>query len=417
MNFSEFSCLDRGKYEYSNLETNSESRKWYQHDIDQLVYSNAFRKMQKKTQLLSERDPRCRSRLIHTLEVTRIAKEISGSLGLDQDLTEAIALGHDFGNTAFGRISNDFLNAKTNGLFHHEEISKLMIIDATQKLIPRNNDLRMKAVNLLENTEIKYDSLNIDKFPFKIDVYKIANDYYYSCISPEVLDGVVKHATRQTADTLEGQVVNYSDNIAYLSQDIDDLMSSRIISDDDIDIFEASTSSCQVKNMAIARGACSRSRSARIGVYIKYFVEHNMNLLERDSFSSSHKSIILGRSIPVLELSKDLECVINLTWEFISKFYSNELISIANQINKNKIESLWNILNDKNFAKDNQSYTDFIDKMNQPIYLNYKKEKGVKDSIWQAWTNAYFIAHLSFDEIQTILNLYQSRDYTFELDM
>jgi|GEM_PF-3000910 len=75
--FSDISCKDRGNNMYCNLEYSAEERKWYQHDIDQLVYSAAFRKLQKKAQLLSERDPRCRSRLIHTLEVIRIAKEIS----------------------------------------------------------------------------------------------------------------------------------------------------------------------------------------------------------------------------------------------------------------------------------------------------------------------------------------------------
>ena len=92
---------------------NENERRWYQHDIDTIVYSSFFRKMQRKAQLFSIQDPIFRSRIIHTFEVVRISKEISERLGLNTELTEAIALAHDFGNVAYGKIADNFLQDKT----------------------------------------------------------------------------------------------------------------------------------------------------------------------------------------------------------------------------------------------------------------------------------------------------------------
>ena len=96
-NFSEWSCLEREKQHYSMA--NHDIRRWYQRDIDQITHSTCFRKLQRKSQLLSEKDPRSRSRLIHTIEVSRIAMEISEKLGLSKALTEAICLAHDIGTS------------------------------------------------------------------------------------------------------------------------------------------------------------------------------------------------------------------------------------------------------------------------------------------------------------------------------
>ena len=105
---------------YPDFEETKSGRRWYQHDIDIITYSSMYRKMQRKSQLFSIKDPVFRSRLIHTVEVTRIAKEISEKLGLNTELTEAIALAHDFGNVAYGKVADNFLSEHTNKIFKHE---------------------------------------------------------------------------------------------------------------------------------------------------------------------------------------------------------------------------------------------------------------------------------------------------------
>lgn len=121
---------------FPDFKTKKSSRRWYQHDIDTIIYSDLFRKMQRKSQLLSIYDPVSRSRLIHTFEVVRIAKEISEKLGLNTELTEAIALAHDFGNVAYGKCADNFLQDKTHGCFKHEEVSALMLKACSSRLVP-----------------------------------------------------------------------------------------------------------------------------------------------------------------------------------------------------------------------------------------------------------------------------------------
>ena len=133
LKFNKWGCKkDRGKKKFTNPFGNYTSpykRTWYQHDIDQIIYSTASRKMQRKSQLLPSSDPRCRTRSSHVQEVVRIAREISEGLGLDTALTEAIAYGHDLGNSAYGKIGNDELSKLSEpNNFKHEEASKLMAL-------------------------------------------------------------------------------------------------------------------------------------------------------------------------------------------------------------------------------------------------------------------------------------------------
>lgn len=158
--------------------------------------------------------------------MVRIAKEISEKLGLDPELTEAIALAHDFGNVAYGKQADLFLGEKTNGLFKHEEIGALMLKVFSARLIP--DKYRGEAVTVCEKSQNEVKRIEIDEFPYFLEVFNCNQEYYYSCMSPEVIDGVIKHGTSNIAFTLEGQVVNYADNIAYLVQDISDFEATGI---------------------------------------------------------------------------------------------------------------------------------------------------------------------------------------------
>ncbi|MDO4516911.1 MAG: deoxyguanosinetriphosphate triphosphohydrolase [Bacillota bacterium] len=162
-------------------------RTCYQRDIDRIVHSKSFRRLMHKTQVfLQPEGDHYRTRMTHTLEVARIARTIARGLRLNEDLTEAIALGHDLGHTPFGHAGERVLNEILSGGFRHNEQS-------------------LRVVDRLENGG---DGLNL-------------------CY--EVRRGILCHTGPDRAETLEGQVVRLSDKIAYINHDIDDAMRGGII--------------------------------------------------------------------------------------------------------------------------------------------------------------------------------------------
>lgn len=163
----------------------------FQRDRDKILHCNSFRRLKHKTQVfLSPSNDHYRTRLTHTLEVSQIARTISRALRLNEDLTEAIALGHDLGHTPFGHAGEKVLDKLTPGGFHHYEQS-------------------LRVTDYLENDG---NGLNL---------------------TAEVRDGILKH-TNQVADTLEGYVVRFADVIAYINHDIDDSIRAGILTEDDI---------------------------------------------------------------------------------------------------------------------------------------------------------------------------------------
>lgn len=164
----------------------------YQRDRDRIIHCKAFRRLKHKTQVfLAPMGDHYRTRLTHTLEVSQIARTISKSLRLNEDLTEAIALGHDLGHTPFGHAGEAALNSVCKFGFQHYKQS-------------------IRVVEVLENDG---RGLNLTK---------------------EVRDGIINHRTSGHPSTLEGKVVRLSDKIAYINHDIDDAIRAKIISEQDI---------------------------------------------------------------------------------------------------------------------------------------------------------------------------------------
>jgi dGTPase len=171
----------------------------YQRDRDRVIHSSAFRRLQYKTQVfVNHEGDYYRTRITHTLEVAQIARSIARSLGLNQDLTEAVALAHDLGHTPFGHSGEKVLHEimKNDGGFEH-------------------NAQSYRIVTHLE-----------DRYP----------DFRGLNLSYEVLEGVDKHRTRYDRPggdgeqyTLEAQIVDLSDEIAYTSHDIDDGLTSGLL--------------------------------------------------------------------------------------------------------------------------------------------------------------------------------------------
>lgn len=161
-------------------------------DRDRILHSKSFRRLKHKTQVfLSPQGDHYRTRLTHTLEVSQIARTISRALRLNEDLTEAIAMGHDLGHTPFGHSGEDVLNDLLPGGFEHNEQS-------------------LRVVEKLEN---EGEGLNL---------------------TFEVRDGILNHKKSGKPATLEGKVVSLADRIAYINHDIDDAIRAGILSEDDL---------------------------------------------------------------------------------------------------------------------------------------------------------------------------------------
>lgn len=167
-------------------------RTCYQRDTDRIVHSKAFRRLMHKTQVfLRPEGDHYRTRMTHTLEVARIARTISRGLSLNEDLAEAIAMGHDLGHTPFGHAGEAALSEVLGKPFHHNEQS-LRVVDVLEK-----------------------DGAGLN-------------------LTHEVRLGILGHTGEYIPEALEGQIVRRSDQIAYVNHDIDDAIRAGILSDEDI---------------------------------------------------------------------------------------------------------------------------------------------------------------------------------------
>ncbi|MBR5429513.1 MAG: deoxyguanosinetriphosphate triphosphohydrolase [Firmicutes bacterium] len=156
----------------------------WQHDRDRIIHCKAFRRLKHKTQVfINPKGDHFRTRLSHTLEVSQISRTVGRALGLNEDLIEAIALGHDLGHTPFGHAGERALNAVMPGGFAHNRQS-LRVVDCLER--------EGRGLNLTE----------------------------------EVRDGILCHTGEQLPATAEGAVVRLCDRVAYLNHDVDDAIRS-----------------------------------------------------------------------------------------------------------------------------------------------------------------------------------------------
>lgn len=164
----------------------------FQCDRDRIIHSKAFRRLKRKTQVfMCPEGDHYRTRLTHTLEVSQIARTVARALRLNEDLTEAIALGHDLGHTPFGHAGEEILDGICPDGFRHYEQG-------------------VRVVEILEK-----DGLGLN-------------------LTQEVRDGILHHTRGKEPRTMEGRVVRVCDRIAYINHDIDDAVRAGVIKDEDI---------------------------------------------------------------------------------------------------------------------------------------------------------------------------------------
>lgn len=183
------SCESRGR---RVDEPECDIRTAFQRDRDRIIHSQSFRRLKHKTQVfLSPTGDHYRTRLTHTLEVSQIARTIANALQLNEDLTEAIALGHDLGHTPFGHAGERALaELSPNGFKHYEQ--SVRVVDILEK--------NGRGLNLTD----------------------------------EVRNGILCHTIGEDAYTLEGQIIRIADKIAYINHDIDDAIRAGVMAEEDI---------------------------------------------------------------------------------------------------------------------------------------------------------------------------------------
>lgn len=189
---SKFAFKSKNSFGREVFEEECDIRTCFQRDRDRIIHSKAFRRLKHKTQVfISPEGDHFRARLTHTLEVFQIAKTLANALFLNEDLTEAIALGHDLGHTPFGHLGEEIFSEICSKKFKHNEHS----------------------VRVVQKIEKNGAGLNLTK---------------------EVLDGILNHRGSGKPTTLEGKIVQISDKIAYINHDIDDAIRAGILKKEDL---------------------------------------------------------------------------------------------------------------------------------------------------------------------------------------
>jgi len=225
---SQYAVLAENSQGREKEQKQDDIRTVFQRDRDRIIHCKSFRRLKHKTQVfLSPEGDHYRTRLTHTLEVSQVGRTISRALRLNEDLTEAIALGHDLGHTPFGHAGERALNEICPLGFEHDK----------------------NSVRVAQYLEKGFKGLNLTK---------------------EVLDGFANHTWEGKPATLEGQVVRYADVIAYINHDIDDAIRGGILEDIPVEF----------------KKALGETHSKRITVMITDIIK---NSIEKPSISMSEE--------------------------------------------------------------------------------------------------------------------------------
>lgn len=257
--FAQKSRLSRGRLK---LETPSPVRTDFMRDRDRILHCKSFRRLKHKTQVfIAPTGDHYRTRLTHTLEVSQIARTIARALNLNEDLTEAISLGHDLGHTPFGHVGEDVLNELHPEGFRHNEQS-LRIVDRLE------NDGR--GLNL--TWEVRDGILN------------------HSKSRAQVLD-----ADWGKVGTLEGEIVKLADIVAYINHDIDDAIRAGIIR--------------EVNLPRTAVKVLGHTHSARINTMVTDIIE--------SSWAASGRKRLKKNEVPVITMSETVRAATDALRDFL----------------------------------------------------------------------------------------------------
>ncbi len=255
----------------------------FQRDRDKIIHSKAFRRLMHKTQVfISPEGDHFRTRLTHTLEVSQISRTISRILGLNEDLTEAIALAHDIGHTPFGHTGES----------------------AFEEILPNGFEHNKQSVKVVELIEKNGEGLNL---------------------TFEVLDGILNHRTDGRPSTLEGKVVQLSDKIAYINHDIDDSIRAGLLKTEDL----------PKEPIKILGDTNSKRINFLIQNAVKNSIGKNKIELEKDVYLAMYElrkfmfETVYHSQLQIIERNKIQNLIFSLY-----KFYTDNPDKISNEFRK-----------------------------------------------------------------------------------
>jgi len=312
-----YACFSEKSAGRAYKEKEDLTRTCFQLDRDRVIHAKSFRRLQEKTQVfLAYEGDHYRNRLTHTMEVAQISRDIARTLGLNEDLTETIALAHDLGHTPFGHSGEEALNKimqKFGMSFEHNSQSR-RIVEFIEKLYP------------------DFPGLNL---------------------TYESLDGLIKHQTVydqpkikfETSPHLEAQVVNLADSIAYINHDIDDGLRGEIFDIKDLEKFA-------LWELALNEAKKTYKQNLEGGVLRARIISKLISLMIDDLIKQTEKNLkkykirnltdVQKCKFPVVCFSKNMEdWMTELRGFLMKKFYMSDRVREKMQIGMKIIEKLF----------------------------------------------------------------------------
>ena len=302
-------------------EPRSKLRNDYQRDRDRIIHSGAFRRLEYKTQVfVNHEGDMFRTRLTHSLEVAQISRGISRTLGLHEDLAEAIALAHDLGHTPFGHAGQSALNQcmKPYGGFEH-------------------NLQSLRIVDVLENDYVDFKGLNLT-FETREGILK-----HCSNKNARQLGEVGKRFIQKKQPSLEAQLVNFADEIAYNHHDIDDGYRSGLVTFDqliDVPFFNEISSEVKSETPLINDKQCIKSTIRRMmNIFIMDLCQYSQDQIDSEQFKSIDEVRHAG---PVIGLSHNMSKKQQSVKQFLrNKLYLHPRVKAMTDNAQEVIQSLF----------------------------------------------------------------------------
>lgn len=434
--------LDELNKEYKTIKKNqifradeNKSKRWgediekhpirseFQRDRDRILYSRAFRRLSGKTQVFtSTTDDHIRTRLTHTLEVSQIARTVAKELGLNEDLTEAIALGHDLGHTPFGHVGERTLNDIMNGCYEIEDFN--ITIDDENKGFKHNlqsarvvTELEQESLNLTRETIwgiIRHSSINsksCKKEKFLNCKYKHKKNDKVNTVCSEELnlkfyDNILKNLEEKKWWSFEGLIVSIADEIAQRHHDIEDAIEFKILTKEEIcneieKIFEDTLRDKDKELLTKIKNTSNKDKA------ISNFSRFIVDFLTTDLINNSKENLIkiqkewkintcedfylnkekIFEYTPILEENKGCEFVSKIIQfsekvkkgdKELQRFLSNKIL---NSEKVQRMDGLGSYVIGKLFEAYTHNPQQLSDKTIETLYKNIKRQEGELKSI------------------------------------
>ena len=336
-----------------HIEGTDPTRTAFQRDRDRVIHSRSFRRLKEKTQVfLPSFGDHFRNRLIHSMEVAQVGRDVARSLGLNEDLCEVIGLAHDLGHTPFGHSGEWALDdcLRRDGLsFEHNEQSR-RLVEEVEHVYPAHKGLNL-SIEVIEGL-MKHESM---------------------------WDKPDKTKTQGIVPSLEAQVVNLSDEIAYQNHDTDDGLRSGILNEDDLMDLPLWRLACDAAKQAYGEIPDEHVRRARrvskmIGIMIADLTEHSAHLIEEAGVSSLED--VYARSQPLIAYSPEMAAMNKELKDFLmARLYLSPVVKEAMDRGQAVVRALYSKLRE---SMEPEALRDYLSGMTDRFAVELAQELGLE---------------------------------------